>query len=288
MSSLLSSVLTRLFIDARPTLQHSPQTPSLRVLLLGWGGSKPRHLRKIVEYYKQKDAQVTTFIMPMGVPLFVREALENKLVETLTEAQQSHSAQSPTPPFVCHVYSNNGIWVYGSLIQRKDFPPVHKVILDSAPYLWYDKGGLLDEAKGLTPVITSVVLQKPVYNHPTVSPLVQSSLVLFLVASRFFEALQSLSPMYLRLVADMVGLNNYLLSKAKLPQDGFLVVYSTGDKLIAKENIIDFKERALVARGAKVQELVFGDDVAHTSGFFVHNKIYTERLDNFLFGKTAT
>lgn len=39
-----------------------------------------------------------------------------------------------------HVYSNNGTWVWGSLLQRNDIPKFEKVIFDSAAYLLYERG----------------------------------------------------------------------------------------------------------------------------------------------------
>jgi hypothetical protein len=200
----------------------------------------------------------------------------NQLQETLKSSQGGRET-----PFYCHIYSNNGLWVYADLLKRGGLQRVpSKIILDSSPFLWYEEPKLLQQAKFLTPVLTSSFLKKQIYHHPVFSPLIRTSLVLFLSFSKIIAAIQKVFP-FIRLVPDFLDLNKYLLEDAPLPAEGFLMVYSSGDKLVPIEQVLDFQNRALLRRGAKVETFLFGDDVGHTSAFFLHTEVYKQKVDQF-------
>jgi hypothetical protein len=69
-----------------------------------------------------------------------------------------------------HVYSNNGTWVWASLLQRNDLPKFNKVIFDSAAYLLYERDGLYLEARKLSEVVVSTILKRPQYTHQILTP----------------------------------------------------------------------------------------------------------------------
>lgn len=140
---------------------------------------------------------------------------------------------------------------------------------------------MFDLARFLTPVLTSSLLQKQVYYHPVASPLIQSTMVFFLFLSKIGMSLQNIFP-FIKFFPNFLDLNNFLLKNAPLPSEGAMMIYSSGDKLIPKDKIVEFKEKALVTRGCKVEELVFGDDVGHTSAFFLHQRTYIQAIDKFL------
>lgn len=173
-----------------------------------------------------------------------------------------------------HSYSNNGLWVFGELSRRGKIAP-EALIIDSAPWLFYTKLPVIDEARALSRVATSIIMRGPVYYHAIVTPIVQSVLFCSISLGRFIESIQGPFP----IIPDLVSLNKYLRDES--PRIRTLLIYSKGDKLIPPECIHEFKTH-LESRNIEVHEKVFAEDVAHTSSFYRHPAEYTKAVEDFL------
>ena len=267
------------------------------VCILGWGGSSQKNLTRLREYYLSKPTvhSVVSFVMPMGVPLFCRDALEESLLSHLQKqavAAASGRAQDEAPGdssssaksrLLCHVFSNNGAWVYGAvdchMLREGRGPLFEKVIVDSAPYLVYESKSVFEEASILSRVLTSVVLQKNVYEHRTVTPIVKAIYIPYAIASRVFEFIQDHIWTTARFVPKMKELNLFLRDRLRVVPT--LFIYSRGDKLIppsaVQEFVGEYSKRSVDAAG--VREIEYGDNVAHVGGFWVEGEAYKKEID---------
>jgi len=261
-----------LFPSARVRVT-SAVAPKGRALLLGWGGSVPKNLKKIEEYYLSRNVSVLSFIMPLLLPGFLRDEFEAALCEKLEDSKL----------LGVHLFSNNGSWVYSSLSRRGVIPPEARVIFDSAPMLWYEDASIVQEAQGYTRVITSVILRQNVYHHPVVSPVVAAILPIFIAMSRTVEWLQTQFfywfSIHINIVPDLKALNFYLRDAAPIAMP-MLFLYAKGDQLIPPQ-IVAEHIAALRKRGAVVQEHVFENHVPHTGAFFKEGEAYKAIVDKF-------
>lgn len=233
-------MLRLLFPDARAVYRPAAKATHVRkvVLVLGWGGSKQRNLRRLLDYYDSRAVDSLSFIMPMGVPQFLRDYYERQVAAELAQrgVESLHAV---------HSYSNNGAWVYASLCQKANdetlrpwlrlaLPPVRRVVLDSAPsseFFSAEHPSALREARLYVPVVTSVLLQRAQYQHWWVSPLALAALVPAMLLSRAMQRLQAALPaLGLRLVPDLPALHRYL--RDKTPSVPTLLMYTSGDRLV--------------------------------------------------------
>lgn len=251
----------------RATLVGGPSRSPV-VLLLGWGGSKPKNLSKLQSYYESRGSDSVVFCMPLFIPAFLRRSLEDGVVSILRSISGDRSVH-------IHLYSNNGTWTYAALVQRPDMPKVDKVVWDSAPYLNYEAPAASLEAAALSRVFTSVLLGRPQYTHPIISPLSQSLLFIFVSLSR---ALSRLPILGRALVPDLLGYNIYLRDLS--PPIPHLFIYSSGDKLLPKQNVQEYIA-LLRKRQVPIEEVEFGDDVPHTASFYKYPEVYSQYIDNF-------
>ena len=244
-----------------------------QILLLGWGGSVPRNLKKLEDFYSVgKELSVCSFIMPLWSPGFIRQTLIDDLISKLEQNNNSSKL------FV-HSYSNNGAWVLAELLQKQI--KVDKLIIDSAPWFVYTKPSITHEAALLTKVATSVLTNGKT-QHFIISPLVQFGLVMFCTTSRLLEWIQKLffSPSFQPLVKDLVALSCYLRDEIPINLP-ILFIFTTQDALIPPSIIRDFISLLSKRRGNnKIESLEFAIG-GHTSAFFLHGQEYKARISNF-------
>ena len=263
-----------LYPDAQTRLISPPSDAKATVVLLGWGGSRPRNLRRIEEWYvKEKHVQVVSFIMPLWAPGFVRDALVSDVKDTLLK----HS--SSAPKLLLHSYSNNGAWVYAELLREN--LRFDKLAFDSAPWFYYTFPSVFEEAALLTRVATSVALRGNTYHHSVVSPILHSLLFLGCGASRLLFNLQTLifaNPHRQPIVKDLASLSRTLRDES--PKDTpHLFLYTETDELLPHPHILEFVG-LLKNRGVNVSSFGWPSG-PHTSAFWAHHVDYTARLSKF-------
>ncbi len=256
------------------------------VLLLGWGGSKPRSMAKVSEFYSNRGLPSITYIMPLGIPHAIRLSLLRPIIFEL-QGLKEQGIES-----ICiHSFSNNGAWSYASLIdmiEREDLlhtiPKLEKIVFDSGPQLFYEDIGILEEVRVFGRVLTSVVLGRAQYHHTWVTPLLQSLLYPTCFLKRIVNRLQQILPANLHIVPPYLEMNCYLRDKS--PTIPILFMYSKDDGLIPYDSIVAYKTE-LVNRYCKnglngeelVREHMFSG-VGHTAPFF--SKITREEYQKVL------
>jgi len=110
------------------------------VVLLGWLGSKQKHLKRYADWYTSRGYHVVTFTLPMSdiVSYNVRGKAERN-VEMLSEHLADWVREEDGKKIVFHTFSNTGWLCYGVILenlQRQDPSAVEKIkgsIVDSAP-----------------------------------------------------------------------------------------------------------------------------------------------------------
>lgn len=253
---------------------HLPNTQSNRkeiVLLLGWGGSKRKNLNKLVSYYQSIGVPVISHTMPLLCVGFIRDFLE----ELVAEEVKKHLNDNCNSQLLIHSFSNNGMWVYSSLYQRKLLPYPKAVIFDAAPLLWYQKSTLL-EAKEISQIVVSTLLRGPIYKHFILTPVSTSILYIFI---SIIKGIQIIFPK-VHILPRLIELNRYV--KDHSPVVPMLFMYSKGDFLIHYKLIQDYM-KVLETRGVSVSSKLFGEEVAHTGCFFKYPEEYISILESHFF-----
>ena len=245
------------------------------VLVTGFGGSNQKNFNKLVNYYTSREFSVVTFIMPLAVPLFVRDLLELRLWKTIKEMNVKH--------MYVHSFSNNGIWVVGSLLKQQELPQIQRIVIDSAPVFYYEELKVTTEVTVLSRVLVSVILKGPHYTHPIYTPITKTLLYSMLYGSKMFRAIEKVffPTFQLRFVPDFIELNHYI--KDKFPVVPTLFIYSNDDDLVPKEYIKDFidkiKPKFIKNGNPELLQVFTVDKVPHVGIFYHRNKEYQQLLD---------
>lgn len=251
--------------DARP-----------RVLVLGWHGSRERHLRPIARTWETLGAEPHVVVpdtwramsFPHGWP-----RLGERLLADL-ERIDPRDADGRARPWLAHAFSNAGFWSLAALL---DAAAAHDPGRSSAHL-----GTVLDSAPGfpervspfftarfasmaMTPSILAALGQKPRETHPLVTPPLALFLGLWhLVARdqvRFMETSQA------RFIAHHAG-------------KSLLGIWGGADRLVLARYVTSFLERA--ERGGVRVERRFFPTGAHVRHFIEHRSEVAAALGAFL------
>lgn len=254
-------IIKTLFPNAIPVFyQHSTKLEIYAknkgcVVLLGWEGSKQRHLKKIASFYNDHAIDCIAMTMPFLVPGFIRDTIENILANEIRKRVRVQDK------VICHIMSNSGSWVYASLMKRNLIPKPKLLIWDSAPFI-YVKSSLIQEASLISRPVVSIILNQPIYEHYLLTPLVVVSFIFTLAISRFIKSIQG----SVHITPDLIELHDYMIHRS--PVIPSIFVYSKGDILVPVSEIDKFIAQ-LHLREFPVDRKLFDEDVAHTSSFYV-------------------
>lgn len=268
--AFLERLILRVYNDARvrtTPVGKGRGVNAKTVLLLGWGGARPRHLRRLEDWYtKELGLTCVSFIMPLWAPGFVRGALIKNVMTTLQEV---------APIQHVHCYSNNGMWTCAELLKAGSTFP--RLVVDSAPWFLYERPTVALEATLLSKVLTSVVTSGKI-EHAMISPILRVVLLFACSLSRLVEKLQNVMiPGKSPFVQDLIGLSKYLRDHLDVKT---LFLYSQDDVLIPPSFVRDFMT-SLESRGISVSSVEFPSG-GHTGGFWAHNQEYKKTVADFL------
>ena len=273
-SSLFRSLCYRLYPDARIRISSPGTTARPMVLLFGWGGSVPKNLRKIEEFYDSRNVRTVSFIMPLGCFKFVRDYFIDDLIDVINKNNSNND------PIYVHSYSNNGLWAYADFARRLDevkVGKIEKLIVDSAPHFIYQQVSISEEARLLSKVVTSIV-SKGTYHHPIYTPIIYASLIVMATTSRIITKICQILNFKNMIVPDLIDLSIYL--RDNVPKVDTYFIYSSGDSLIETKTIETF-QTYWKARDINVQTQKFGDHVPHTSSFYKEGDQYKNIIIKF-------
>lgn len=252
-----------------PVLRAVPNAES-QVLILGWGGSNPKHYNKILQHYEDKGVSTVLHIMPLPCPKFIRTEFEEDIA-SLANQQVSANAQLRTH---VHVYSQNGTWVLSNLLQRALLPQIDSVVFDSTPAFKYVRRPVQD-AHEIAVLATSLFTGKAQYYHFPFTPFIKSVLLIKEYLGVFTDRI---FPQKYYFFMNMMEVNRYI--RDNFPSIPILFIYSTGDVLIPPANVKEFIN-ALKERNVPTSEHVFGDEVSHVSASYKYPTEYYALVDNF-------
>lgn len=246
------------------------QNAESQVLILGWGGSNPKHYNKILQHYESIGVSTVLHVMPLPCPKFIRTEFEEDIA-SLVNQQVAANAQLKTH---VHVYSQNGTWVLSNLLHRALLPKIDSVVFDSTPAFKYARRPVQD-ANEIAVLATSLFTGKAQYYHFPFTPFITS----VLLVKEFLGVLTDrIFPQKYYFFMNMVEVNKYI--RDHFPAVPILFIYSTGDVLIPPANVKEFIN-ALKERNVPTSEHVFGDEVSHVSASYKYPAEYYNLVDAF-------
>ncbi|XP_047078409.1 transmembrane protein 53-like [Lolium rigidum] len=261
------------------------------VVLLGWLGSKQKHLKRYAEWYTSRGFHAVTFTLPMSdiVSYNVRGKAE-KNVEMLSEHLADWVREEDGKKIVFHTFSNTGWLCYGVILenlQRQDPSAVHKIkgsIVDSAPVAVPDsqvwalgfsaaimkkhsvatKGAISNDTRSDVLVVESQRDLKPAATEA----------VLLSALEKFFDVVLNYPAINRRLSGVMEILSS---NQPNCPQ---LYIYSSADRVIPAKSVESFVESQRKA-GCEVRSCDFVSS-PHVDHYRSNPGLYTSELTKFL------
>lgn len=263
------------------------------VVLLGWLGSKQKHLKKYAEWYTSRGFHAITFTFPMAEVLsFQVGGKADEDIELLVNHLAAWLEEEDGKNLVFHTFSNTGWLIYGAILeqlQKQDPSLVGRIrgcIVDSAPVaapdpqVWASgfsaaflkknsvatkmRTGLNDSDINLLTGSKAVVEPKPAITEAA----------LLVVLEKFFGVVLNLPSVKGRL-SDVLS----LLSSAQ-PSCPQLYIYSSADKVIPAGYVESFIEKQRRA-GHQVRACNFVN-TPHVDHFRNDPNLYTTQLGSFL------
>ncbi|KAK6146591.1 hypothetical protein DH2020_020460 [Rehmannia glutinosa] len=254
------------------------------VVLLGWLGSKQKHLNKYAEWYTSRGFHVITFTFPMSDVLSYKvggkaeqdvELLVNHLAEWLEEEHGKN--------LVFHTFSNVGMADF----QKKDSALTGRIrgcIVDSAPVADPDpqvfasgfsaaflkkssvatKGSIIEPNAELTVGTRTSIEVKPALTEAA----------LLLILEKLFGVVLNY-PSINRRLSDVTS-----LLTSKQPSCPQLYIYSSADRVIPVGSVESFIEKQRKS-GREVRACNF-ISTPHVDHFRNDPKLYSSQLTHFL------
>ncbi|CAH9132398.1 unnamed protein product [Cuscuta epithymum] len=265
--------------------------PVVTVVLLGWLGAKPKHLRRYVELYNSKGFHAVTFVAS------VRDVLSFDLARKLEEriaSMASELASWLSHPdkdgrervLIFHTFSNTGWLAYGAILdnlrsQKDLLDKIKGCVVDSGgdphiePKVW---------AAGFTAALlkkrSSSVLPGEVHELSHGSPTMQEKKPL-LMETLLFEGFERLFSFLLKLPSEnrrLVKIISTLVNdQPPCPQ---LYLYSTSDKVIPFRSVESFIDEQR-GRGREVLSFNFRTS-PHVDHYRTFPSTYASLLQSFL------
>ncbi|KAL0717474.1 hypothetical protein Bca4012_066796 [Brassica carinata] len=261
------------------------------VVLLGWLGSKQKHLKKYADWYTSRGYHVITFTLPMSEIMSYQvggkaekniESLVHHLADWLDEEQQQKN-------LVFHTFSNTGWLTYGAILekfQKQDSSLMGRVkgcIVDSAPVAAADpivwasgfSAAILKKNSVATrgSAISSCESNMGGINFSEPKPAATET-ALLLVLEKFFAVILNL-PRVNRRLADVV--DTLSSSQPRCPQ---LYIYSSADRVIPAGQVESFIVEQRKA-GHEVRACNFISS-PHVDHFRSNPELYTAELNQFM------
>ncbi|XP_028767017.1 transmembrane protein 53 [Neltuma alba] len=257
------------------------------VVLLGWLGSKQKHLKKYAEWYTSRGFHAITFTFPMDEVLSYQpggKAEQN--VQLLVDHLAGWLEGEDEKNLVFHTFSNTGWLTYGVVLeqfQKQDPSIMNRIrgcIVDSAPVAYPDpqvwasgfsaaflkKNSMATRASAssdYTDIKASIARDEPAATEAA----------LLLILKKFFEVVLNL-PTVNRRLTDVLN-----MLSSKQPNCPQLYIYSSADRVIPAGSVESFVEKQRKA-GHDVRACNFVS-TPHVDHFRNDPKLYSSQLTQF-------
>ncbi|XP_047094547.1 transmembrane protein 53-like [Lolium rigidum] len=262
------------------------------VVLLGWLGSKQKHLKRYADWYTSRGFQVVTFTLPMSdIVSYNVGGKAERNVEMLSEHLADWVREEDGKKIVFHTFSNTGWLCYGVILenlQRQDPSALQKIkgsIIDSAPVAVPDSqvwalgfsAAIMKKhsvaTKGAAPSDTrSDVLV--VESHRDIKPAATEA-VLLSALEKFFNVVLNYPAINRRLSGVMELLSS---NQPNCPQ---LYMYSSADRVIPAKSVESFVESQQRRAEREVRSCDFVSS-PHVDHYRSNPGLYTSQLTSFL------
>lgn len=285
-----SDVLYRWHLPDPRACGGSPDKSQTVVVLLGWLGSKQKHLKRYADWYTSRGFHVVTFTLPMSdIVSYNVGGKAEKNVEMLSEHLADWVREEDGKKIVFHTFSNTGWLCYGVILenlQRQDPSAVEKIkgsIIDSAPVAVPDSqvwalgfsAAIMKKhsvaTKGAAPNTRSDVVV--VESQKDIRPAATEA-VLLSALEKFFDLILNYPAINRRLSGVMELLSS---NQPNCPQ---LYIYSSADRVIPAKSVESFVEKQRKA-GCEVRSCDFVSS-PHVDHYRSNPGLYTSQLTNFL------
>eukprot|EP00127_Corallochytrium_limacisporum_P000152 Clim_evm13s6 gene=Clim_evmTU13s6 len=285
------------------------------VILFGWGGAKRRHLRRVLEHYRDNVGVVTiSYIAPMGrMCLTYTEhfdaAMDQCMSAALRVAQESAVGDVDgdtlawgNTKVVVHLYSNNGVYTWGQFQQyfcdRKDSKPEHQLlfkdhskvlggmIIDSAPTVpWTPpKASVLYQNLRMSmiftiPTMPSIANGK--HFHPIYTPWLGLTIFWGITLRAGLAYLGLADPYFAGKGMADVSWERCAPIKHTPLGTRMHFIYSSKDVLISEASVERYMEHVKVNRGSKVSSKLY-EDSPHVLHMLKHTPEYMKMCTDFV------
>ncbi|XP_066375477.1 uncharacterized protein [Miscanthus floridulus] len=135
-----SDVLYRWHLPDPRVCADFPDKSQTVVVLLGWLGSRQKHLKRYADWYTSRGFHVVTFTLPMSdIVSYNLGGKAEKNVEMLSEHLADWVREESGKKIIFHTFSNTGWLCYGVILEnlhQQDPSAVDKIkacVVDSAP-----------------------------------------------------------------------------------------------------------------------------------------------------------
>lgn len=243
---------------------HRLSLPPYRAIVLGWHGSRERHLRPLAKHHEARGADVI-----VHAPRTFRAMVPPRGWQREAEPLAAEILARDPRPLVVHAMSNAGFWSSLALLERLgDRARLAGTILDSAPG-FPERVSFLFTARYASRAMLPALLHQlglpPAHTHPLFRPPIAALLGAWhLVSRRQVRYMESSQPRMRALHRD-------------LP---LLGIYGGADELVLPHYVERFLDGAKDA-GAKVERLFFPDG-GHVRHLVEHRAEYLAAVDRFL------
>ncbi|KAJ3689171.1 hypothetical protein LUZ61_018335 [Rhynchospora tenuis] len=265
------------------------------VVLLGWLGSKQRHLKKYAEWYTSRGYHVITFTFPMSDVVSYRVGGKAERDLELLASHLANWVEEEGGSLVFHTFSNTGWLAYGGILEKlrkKDPSSIDKIkgcIVDSAPVdapdpqVWASgfSAAFLKKnsvaSKGSSPVPNKrrmdVVVVSESGSGLDLKPAFHEAALLG-VLEKFFDVILNI-PSINRRLSDILD-----VLSSKQPKCPQLYIYSSADRVIPAKSVESFIEKQRKS-GHSVRSCDFVSS-PHVDHYRNHPALYTTQLTQFL------
>uniref|UniRef100_J3MHV9 Uncharacterized protein n=2 Tax=Oryza brachyantha TaxID=4533 RepID=J3MHV9_ORYBR len=262
------------------------------VVLLGWLGSRQKHLKRYADWYTSIGFHAVTFTLPMSdIVSYNAGGKAEKNVEMLAQHLADWVSEEDGKKIVFHTFSNTGWLCYGVILenlQRQDPSAVDKIkgcVVDSAPVavpdsqVWASgfsaaimkKHSIAAKGLGSNNARPDVLVVESNKDHP--KPAVTEAILLSAL-EKLFDVVLNYPTINRRLSGVMELLS---LKQPKCPQ---LYIYSSADRVIPAKSVESFVESQRRA-GHEVRACDFVSS-PHVDHYRSNPELYTSQLTNFL------